>query len=117
MTLTITGIVLGTVAAVCFYVSALAPIGNRERAVVAVLGIVTDWIPVLVGWMSISGSPSRVLYAAHLGFGVVGYALLVYCLAAWLRDRNPRLAIRLAFLGIWTVAFLAGVAMASAALS
>jgi hypothetical protein len=114
MTLTIPGVLLGIFAAVCFYSAALAPLGNRQRALVGVLGILSDWLPVLLGWMSVHGSPSPVLYASHLGFGVAGYALLLYCLAGWIRNRNPPLGIRVSFLAVWTVAFLAGFGMAAA---
>jgi hypothetical protein len=107
-------LLLVTVAAGCFYVAALAPIENRVRGLVAIVGIVIDWLPVALGWMSLAGSPAPVLYASHLVFGVAGYALLLYCPAAWLRDRNRRLAVRAVFLAVWTVALLAGLGMATA---
>ena len=80
----------------------------------AVLGIVADWFPVLFGWVSIPVLPPPLLYMSHPVFGVVGYAILLYCLVAWLKDRNCRFEVRVAFLGIWTVAYLAGLGMATA---
>ncbi len=74
------GFIIGTLAAVCFYVAALAPITNHQRVGVAVAGIVIDWIPVVTGLMAIPGDPSPILFAIHISFGVAGYVLLGYCL-------------------------------------
>jgi len=110
------GFLVGTLAAGCFYAAALAPITNHERALVALVGIVVDWVPVITGWMVIPGDPPPVLFAIHMSFGVVGYALLAYCIVGWLRDQDRSLKTRAAFLGIWTTAYLAGVAMTAGAI-
>lgn len=104
--------VLTFLAAVGFYVSMLAPLEAQSRALVAAVAIVLDWIPVAAGWMQLGTDPSAVLWWTHMGFGVVGYAILGYCLLGWVRDRSRGLRVRLAFLVIWTPAYLAGIGMA-----
>ena len=103
--------VVGTIAAICLVSAAIGPLSPRRRAAVALLGIVVDWIPVLAGWMTLNGAAPRSLLFVHLGFGVVGYLLLVYCLLAWIQGRERARQVRFAFVGIWGLAYLAGVAM------
>ena len=104
--------VLTFLAAAGFYAAMLAPLENRSRAFVAVVAIVLDWVPVATGWMQRGTDPPAGLWWTHMGFGVVGYAILGYCLLGWVRDRPRGLRVRLAFLVIWTPAYLAGVVMA-----
>ena len=104
--------VVGTVAAICFVVAALGPLAPRRRAALALAGIVIDWTPVAASWMTVPGAPSRVLLAAHFAFGFVGYLLLAYCLLGWVRNQERPVRARIAFVGIWGVAYLAGVLMA-----
>ena len=113
--MTLVGFAVGTFAAACFYVAALAPVTPRRRAGVAVAGVVTDWLPLFAGWMAIPGDPPALLYAVHMGFGFVGYLLLAYCLLGWVQGVQRRLAVRVAFLAVWTPAYLAGVVMAAQA--
>lgn len=108
--------VVGTVAAACFVAAAFGPFGPRARAAIAVAGIVVDWVPVAAGWMTVESAPSQVLLGAHFGFGIVGYLLLGYCLLGWIRGRERSQRTRVAFVGIWGVAYLAGVGMAIDAL-
>ena len=108
--------VVGTVAAICFVVAAIGPLAPRGRAALAVAGIVVDWAPVAAGWMTVTGAPSRVLLGAHFAFGFVGYLLLAYCLLGWIRNRERPVRVRVAFVGVWGVAYLAGVLMAVDAL-
>ena len=104
--------VVATLAAACFVAAALGSLAPRRRALVAVVGIVLDWIPVAAGWMSVDAAPSPVTLAIHFGFGIVGYLLLGYCLLGWVSARERPHRVRLAFVGIWGIAYLAGVAMA-----
>ena len=113
--MSLVGFAVGTFAAVCFYAAALAPLAERRRAGVAAVGVVADWIPLFAGWMAIPGDPPALLYAVHMGFGFVGYLLLVYCFLGWIRGVQRRLAVRVAFLAVWTPAYLAGVVMAAQA--
>ena len=103
--------VVGTIAAICLVGAAIGPLPPRRRATLALVGIVVDWIPVLAGWMTLNGAAPRSLLFVHLGFGVVGYLLLVYCLLAWIQGRERARKVRLAFVGIWGLAYLAGVGM------
>lgn len=102
--------VIGTFAAVCFVVAALGPITPRWRAGIAIAGIFIDWIPVAAGWMAVA-DPSHLLLTLHFGFGIVGYALLLYCLIGWIRGDERSLYTRAAFVCIWGIAYLAGVLM------
>lgn len=104
-------VVFGTAAALCFYTAALGPLAPRRRAGVALVGIVIDWVPVAAGWMRLAGEPSAGLYAIHMGLGVLGYALLGYCLVGWMRGRPRSRRVRVAFLAVWTPAYLAGLLM------
>lgn len=107
--------VLTFLAAVCFYVAMLAPIEAHSRAAVALAGVVVDWVPVAAGWMQLEADPPAYLWWTHMGFGVVGYAILAYCLLGWLRGRPRDRRVRLSFLVIWTPAYLAGIVMAVSA--
>lgn len=108
--------VVGTLAAVCFVVAALGPLEPRRRATLAVVGVLVDWLPVAAGWMTID-EPSNVLLAVHFGFGIAGYLVLLYCLLGWVRGRERSPKARVAFVGIWGIAYLAGVLMAIGALA
>ena len=103
--------VIGTIAAICFGVAALGPLPPRFRAAVAITGVVIDWIPVVAGWMTVEGSPPQVLLSMHFGFGVVGYTILLYCLVGWIRAVERDWRVRVAFIGIWGIAYLAGIGM------
>ena len=107
--------IVGTVAAVCLVGAAVGPLTPRRRAVVALLGIVIDWIPVLASWMTLNDAAPRVLLIVHFGFGVVGYLLLVFCLLGWIQGYERSRQVRIAFVGIWGIAYLAGVALAATA--
>lgn len=96
---------------------ALGPLAPRRRAAVALAGIVIDWIPVITGWMTVEGVPPRLLLAAHLGFGGIGYLLLICCLVAWVQASEGPQTVRLWFVGIWGISYLAGVTMIALALA
>ncbi len=108
--------IVGTIAAICLVVAAIGPLSPRQRAGVAMLGIVIDWIPLLARWMILDNSAPRVLQLVHVGFGGVGYVLLVYCLFAWIQGYERSLRLRMAFVVIWGLAYVAGVAMVLTAL-
>lgn len=107
---------IGTGAAVCFVIAALGPIAPRRRAAIAIVGVVVDWLPLFAGWMTVDDA-SQLLLAVHFGFGLVGYGLLVYCVIGWVRGRERVALVRVAFIGIWGIAYLAGVLMSIDALS
>lgn len=94
--------------AVCFYAAALGPLEPRKKGYVALAGVVSDWVPFFTGWMQATVELPRSLFYVHISFGVVGYSLLLYCLLAWLRGRERPLRVRAGFVGLWSIAYLAG---------
>jgi len=104
-------LVLSTLAGVSLAVAALAPLLPRQRLALAIVGALLDWLPLGLGWMTVAGSPAPWLFRAHLGFGAAGYALLATCGVDWVRGIERARPIRVAYLVLWTVGYLAGVAM------
>lgn len=104
-------LVLSTLAGVSLAAAALAQMAPRRRLGVAIVGVLLDWLPFGLGWMTVAGSPAPWLFRAHLGFGAAGYALLATCGVNWIRGIERPRPIRVAYLALWTVGYLAGVAM------
>lgn len=104
-------VVLATAAGVSFATAAIADLHPHHRLAVALVGAGLDWLPLGLGWMWVAGSPAPWLVRTHLGFGLAGYALLTACAADWVRGVDRPRPIRLAFLGMWTIGYLAGVVM------
>lgn len=90
---------IGSIAAICFVIAAVANIQPSTRGIVAVLGIIIDWIPLLAGWMVVTEARMSLLYF-HFVFGIIGYGIVLYYLVGWVRLIERSRWIRIAFISI-----------------